>query len=39
MAKTISMQKLKRQENMMGYLFASPWLLGLIVLGLFPIIA
>ncbi len=39
MAKTISMQKLKRQENLMGYLFASPWLLGLIVLGMFPIIA
>lgn len=39
MAKTISMQKLKKQENLMGYLFASPWLLGLIVLGMFPILA
>jgi multiple sugar transport system permease protein len=39
MAKTISIQKLKKQENLMGYLFASPWLLGLIVLGAFPIIA
>ena len=39
MAKTVSMQKLKKQENLMGYLFASPWLLGLIVLGMFPILA
>lgn len=39
MAKTISIQKLKKQENLIGYLFASPWLLGLIVLGAFPIIA
>lgn len=39
MAKVISMQKLKKQENLMGYLFASPWLLGLIVLGMFPILA
>jgi multiple sugar transport system permease protein len=39
MAKTISIKKLKKQENLMGYLFASPWLFGLIVLGLFPILA
>jgi len=39
MTKTISIQKLKKRENLMGYLFASPWLLGLIVLGMFPIIA
>lgn len=39
MAKTISIQKLKKQENLIGYLFASPWLLGLIVLGAFPIVA
>jgi len=37
--KSLSMQKLKKQENLMGYLFASPWLLGLIVLGMFPILA
>lgn len=34
-----SIQKLKKQENLIGYLFASPWLLGLIILGAFPIIA
>lgn len=39
MAKTVSIQKLKKQENLIGYLFASPWLLGLIVLGAFPILA
>ena len=32
-----SMNRLKKQENLMGYLFASPWLIGLIVLGIFPI--
>jgi multiple sugar transport system permease protein len=37
--KTMTMQKLKKQENRMGYLFASPWLFGLIVLGMFPILA
>jgi multiple sugar transport system permease protein len=37
--KSLSMQKLKKQENLMGYLFASPWLLGLIILGMFPILA
>ncbi|MDO9629863.1 MAG: sugar ABC transporter permease [Acholeplasmataceae bacterium] len=39
MSKTISIQKLKKHENLIGYLFASPWLLGLIVLGAFPILA
>ncbi len=39
MAKTISITKLKKQENLIGYLFASPWLFGLIVLGMFPILA
>lgn len=34
-----SITKLKKQENLIGYLFASPWLLGLIVLGAFPILA
>lgn len=33
-----SINRLKRQENICGYLFASPWLIGLIVLGIFPII-
>lgn len=37
--KSMTMKKLKKQENLMGYLFASPWMLGLIVLGMFPIIA
>ncbi|MDD3113899.1 MAG: sugar ABC transporter permease [Candidatus Izemoplasmatales bacterium] len=35
--KTSSVTKLKKQENYIGYLFASPWLIGLIVLGIFPI--
>lgn len=34
-----SITKLKKQENLIGYLFASPWLFGLIVLGAFPILA
>lgn len=37
--KTITLDKLKKQENRIGYIFASPWLIGLIVLGAFPIIA
>ena len=37
MAKTSSVTRLKKQENLIGYLFASPWLIGLIVLGIFPI--
>ncbi len=39
MAKQTSIKKLKKHENLAGYLFASPWLLGLIVLGMFPILA
>ena len=34
-----SIKQLRKQENRMGYLFASPWLIGIIVLGAFPIIA
>ncbi len=37
--KSSSIQQLKKRENMMGYLFVSPWLFGLIVLGAFPILA
>jgi multiple sugar transport system permease protein len=37
--KASSIQQLKKQENFMGYLFAFPWLFGLIVLGAFPILA
>lgn len=37
MTKISSVTKLKKQENVIGYLFASPWLIGLIVLGIFPI--
>ncbi|PKK96568.1 MAG: ABC transporter permease [Tenericutes bacterium HGW-Tenericutes-3] len=39
MKKTVTLEKLKKKENLAGYLFASPWLFGLIVLGMFPIIA
>ncbi len=38
MQKTSTVTKLKKQENIIGYLFASPWLFGLIVLGIFPIL-
>ncbi|MDD5293017.1 MAG: sugar ABC transporter permease [Candidatus Izemoplasmatales bacterium] len=38
MGKTISIIKMRKQENLIGYLFASPWLFGLIVLGFFPIL-
>lgn len=38
MARTISVKLMKRRENIAGYLFASPWLFGLIVLGIFPIL-
>ena len=34
-----TIKQLKKQENRMGYLFASPWLLGIIFLGGFPILA
>ncbi len=37
--KSSSIKQLKKRENMMGYLFVSPWLFGLIVLGAFPILA
>jgi multiple sugar transport system permease protein len=37
--KRIGLNQLRRRENIAGYLFASPWLLGLIVLGAFPILA
>ncbi|MBN2503773.1 MAG: sugar ABC transporter permease [Bacilli bacterium] len=37
MSKATTVTKLKKQENLIGYLFASPWLFGLIVLGIFPI--
>lgn len=39
MANHVSIKKLKKQENLIGYLFASPWLIGIIVLGGFPILA
>ncbi|MDD4388981.1 MAG: sugar ABC transporter permease [Bacilli bacterium] len=38
MKRKSSINRLKKQENICGYLFASPWLIGLIVLGIFPII-
>jgi multiple sugar transport system permease protein len=34
-----SLKQLKKKENRIGYLFASPWLIGIIVLGAFPILA
>lgn len=39
MQKAGSLSKLKKQENRMGYIFAFPWMFGLIVFGAFPIIA
>ncbi|TVP86976.1 MAG: sugar ABC transporter permease [Acholeplasmataceae bacterium] len=36
---TLTLTKLKKQENRIGYLFASPWLLGLFIFGAFPFIA
>lgn len=38
MAKITTVKLMKRRENIAGYLFASPWLFGLIVLGIFPIL-
>lgn len=38
MAKITTVKLMKRRENLAGYLFASPWLFGLIVLGIFPIL-
>lgn len=37
--KVTSLDSLKKQENRMGYLFASPWIFGLIVFGAFPFLA
>ncbi len=34
-----SLKKLKSGEKILGYLFASPWLIGLFVFGLFPFLA
>lgn len=39
MKKTSSLARLKKQENLIGYLFASPWILGLIIFGAFPFAA
>jgi len=39
MAEKKSINKLKKQENLIGYIFASPWLIGIIFLGGFPILA
>ena len=39
MTNKVSIKKLKKQENLMGYIFASPWLIGIIVFGGFPILA
>ena len=38
MNRTITVRMMKKQENRAGYLFAFPWLFGLIVLGIFPIL-
>jgi multiple sugar transport system permease protein len=37
--KTLTLSKLKKQENRIGYLFASPWLIGLFIFGAFPFLA
>jgi multiple sugar transport system permease protein len=39
MAEKKPINKLKKQENLIGYIFASPWLIGIIFLGGFPILA
>lgn len=36
-AQTLS--RMKRHENLIGYLFASPWITGLLVFGAFPFLA
>ena len=36
--KTDTVTALKKRENRIGYLFVSPWLLGFILLGAFPIL-
>ncbi|MBE0700148.1 MAG: sugar ABC transporter permease, partial [Acholeplasmataceae bacterium] len=35
----LTLTKLKKKENRAGYLFASPWIFGLIVFGAFPFLA
>lgn len=37
--KTQTFKQRKRKENLIGYLFAGPWLIGLIVFTAFPILA
>jgi len=37
--KNSSLGALRKQEKKLGYVFASPWLLGLLIFGAFPIIA
>lgn len=37
--KTKTLVSLKKEENLIGYLFAGPWLFGLIALGMVPILA
>ncbi len=37
--KNITLSKMKKQENLIGYAFASPWIIGLIVFGAFPFLA
>jgi multiple sugar transport system permease protein len=37
--KTQSLSRMKKRENLVGYLFASPWIFGLIVFGAFPFLA
>ncbi len=39
MKKQSSLTALKRQEKRLGYVFASPWLIGLFVFGAFPMLA
>ncbi len=35
--KNKALGKLRSEERVLGYIFASPWLIGLIILGVFPI--
>lgn len=37
--KTSSLSGLRKQEKKLGYIFASPWLIGLVIFGAFPILA
>ncbi len=37
--KKLTLSALKKQERVLGFVFASPWLLGLIIFGAFPILA